>query len=243
MIDFASVSKISKERKMQKKIKEDLQNMADSKYKEFHSGLCPGTENILGVRVPELKKYAKKLVDGDFREYLSSAQEEYYEEILLQGLVISYAKMQIEEKFQYLDEFVPKIDNWAVCDITVAAFKDAQKNREKVWEYLEKYWESSKEFERRFAVVMLLDHFLVPEYLEKVIEKIEGINREEYYVKMAVAWLVSIAYIKFPERMKAYLEGENSLDIETRKKAIQKIRESTRVSKEEKEYWKCVPLL
>ena len=219
---------------MQKEIKNRLLELADERYKEFHSKLCPNTDNILGVRVPVLRNYAKELAKRDFRLYLFSDNEEYYEEIMLQGMIIGIAKMNIDERLKFIKDFVPKIDNWAICDVFCAGLKFVNKNDKVVWKFLQNYKKSKEEFELRFLIVMMLDYFLKDEYIEKVIKIIDSIKYEGYYVKMAIAWLISIAYIKYPTYMLEYLNN-NSLDNFTYNKALQKIIESYRVSKEEKE--------
>lgn len=215
-------------------IRKELFSLADEKYKEFHGGLCPGVNNIIGVRVPALRSLAKKIIKEDWRKYLKEAEDQYYEEVMLQGMVIGLAKMDIEERLTYLAGFIPKIDNWAVCDVTCAGLKSTAKNLKKVWEFLQKYLNSDKEFEVRFAVVMILDYYIQEEYIDIVFEKLDSVHHEAYYVKMAVAWAVSICYIKYPEKTYSYLES-CKLDNFTFNKAIQKIRESYRVPKEDKE--------
>ena len=214
-------------------IREKIFELADEKYKEFHSGLCPNTNNIVGVRVPVLRNYSKELVKGNFRNYLANAKDEYYEEVMLQGMVIGLAKMELEERLEYITKFVPKIDNWAVCDVSCAGFKFAKKYQSEVWKFLKPYLESNKEFEIRFGVVMLLDFYITEEYIDKVLEILNKIQYEGYYVKMAVAWAISVCFIKFPKETFKLLQ-ENSLDDFTYNKALQKIIESYRVSEEEK---------
>lgn len=214
-------------------IRKEIFKLADEKYKEFHSGLCPNTNNIIGVRVPVLRNYAKELAKGDFRTYLANAKDEYYEEVMLQGMVIGLSKMELEERLEYITKFVPKIDNWAVCDVSCAGFKFAKKYQSEVWKFLKPYLESNKEFEIRFGVVMLLDFYITEEYIDKVLEILNKIQYEGYYVKMAVAWAISVCYIKFPKETFKLLQ-ENSLDDFTYNKALQKIIESYRVSEEEK---------
>ena len=151
-------------------IREKIFELADEKYKEFHSGLCPNTNNIVGVRVPVLRNYSKELVKGNFRNYLANAKDEYYEEVMLQGMVIGLAKMELEERLEYITKFVPKIDNWAVCDVSCAGFKFAKKYQSEVWKFLKPYLESNKEFEIRFGVVMLLDFYITEEYIDIVLK-------------------------------------------------------------------------
>lgn len=214
-------------------IREKIFELADEKYKEFHSGLCPNTNNIVGVRVPVLRNYAKELAKGDFRGYLENAKDEYYEEVMLQGMVIGLAKMQLEERLQYISKFVPKIDNWAVCDVFCAGLKFVNKNKKEAWEFIQQYLKSSKEFEIRFGVVMMLDFYITEDYIDRVIKILNEIKHEGYYVKMAVAWAISICYIKFPKETFELLK-ENKLDDFTYNKALQKIVESYRVSDEDK---------
>lgn len=214
-------------------IREKIFELADEKYKEFHSGLCPNTNNIVGVRVPVLRNYAKELAKGDFRTYLANAKDEYYEEVMLQGMVIGLAKMELEERLEYITKFVPKIDNWAVCDVSCAGFKFTKKYQSEVWKFLKPYLESNKEFEIRFGVVMLLDFYITEEYIDKVLEILNKIQHEGYYVKMAVAWAISICYIKFPKETSKLLQ-QNELDDFTYNKALQKIIESYRVLEQDK---------
>ena len=144
--------------------------------------------------------------------------------------IFSFSK----EKLKYLDKFVPKIDNWAVCDCSVSTFKFVEKNQEEVWEYLQKYLKSKKEFELRFAVIMLMDYYFQEEYIDQVLETYDNIHHDGYYVKMAVAWAISMAYVKFPEKTWEFLQN-NHLDDFTYNKALQKMVESYRVDSETKE--------
>lgn len=215
-------------------IRKKLFELQDLKYKEFHSSLCPNVDKIIGVRTPKLKEIAKQIAKENYEEFLQNAQDEYYEELVLQGLVIGYAKISIEDTFKYLEEFVPKINSWAVCDITCANLKITKKYMEEMWYFLEKYINSKKEYEIRFALVMYLDYFLTDEYIDNILRKIDKITNKEYYVQMAIAWIVSIAYIKQKEKTEVFLQN-NKLDKFTQNKSIQKICESYRVSNEDKE--------
>ena len=218
---------------MKEKIRQDLLQMADEKYREFHAALCPGTQNMIGIRVPVLKSYGKEIAKGNWREYLQNAQDDYYEETLLQGIVIGMAKMPIQELLQRLEKFIPKINNWAVCDVTCASLKAIKKNLDIVWDFLQPYLKSTKEFEVRFAVVILLDFYVTDEYIDRVLQELDKIKQKDYYAKMAIAWAISICYIKQREKTLEYL-NKSQLDDFTYNKAIQKTLESTRISKEEK---------
>ena len=215
-------------------IREQLFEKQDLKYKKFHSSLCPNVDKIIGVRVPELRKMAKEIAQNDYKKFLEQAQDEYYEELLLQGLVIGYAKISIEETFEYLNKFVPKINSWAVCDTSCSNLKITKKYMQEMWQFLEKYINSNKQYEIRFALVMYLNYFLTEEYIDKILTKVDKITNKEYYVQMAIAWLISFGYIKQKEKTEKYLL-KNNLDQFTQNKAIQKICESYRVTANEKE--------
>lgn len=215
-------------------IREQLFEKQDLKYKEFHSSLCPNVDKIIGVRVPELRKMAKEIAGNNYEKFLEQAQDEYYEERLLQGLVIGYAKISIEDTFKHLKKFVPKINSWAVCDTTCSNLKITKKYMKEMWQFLEQYINSKNEYEIRFALVMYLNYYLTDDYIDEILQKVDKISNKEYYVQMAIAWLISFAYIKQKEKTEEYLL-KNNLDVFTHNKAIQKICESFRVSKEDKE--------
>ena len=113
---------------MKQKIKEKLFELSDQKYKEFHSGLCPGTDNIIGVRVPVLRNYAKELSKKyNIEELLQEIDNQYYEEIMLQGMLIGLEKQDFNTLQKQIKQFVPKIDNWAICDVFCAGLKQTKK--------------------------------------------------------------------------------------------------------------------
>lgn len=225
-----------RENKVKQKIKEELKAMQDSKYKEFQSGLCPGTNNMIGIRVPVLRNYAKELLkENSLEELLRNIDDEYYEEIMLQGMLIGLAKPKEKEIiFQAIQEFIPKIDNWAVCDIFCGGLKITKKHKEEMWNFLQSYITSDKEFEIRFAVVMLLSYYIEEDYIEKDFAIFDRIQNDAYYVQMAVAWAISLCLIQFYDKTMEYLQ-HCRLDKFTFNKAIQKAIESFRITKEQKE--------
>ena len=220
---------------MKQNIKEELKGLADKKYKEFHKGLCPGTENILGVRVPILRNYAKKLAkEYEIKALLENIDNEYYEEIMLQGMLIGLEKdKDIQNILKDIEIFVPKIDNWGVCDVFCAGLKITKKHLQEMWNFLQKYVTSDKEFEIRFGVVMILDYYITEEYLEKNFAIFDYIQSDKYYVQMAVAWAISICLIKFYDKTIEYLK-QAKIDKFTYNKALQKAIESYRISDEQK---------
>ncbi|MDD2524222.1 MAG: DNA alkylation repair protein [Endomicrobiaceae bacterium] len=220
----------------EQKIRQELLNMQDKKYKDFHSKLCPGTENIIGVRIPLLRNYAKQISKEPFwKEYVLSAKIKYNEEVMLQGMLIGLAKkIDIKEALKLIEGFVPKINNWGICDIFCGELKITVKNEDIIWNFIQKYLKSKKEFELRFAIVIILGYYLTDEYILKVFPIFDRIKHDGYYVKMAVAWAISNAFIKYPKETMQYLK-KSSLDDWTYNKALQKITESFRVDKKTKE--------
>lgn len=236
MAGVASKKNKNKVMYMKEKIKEELKAMQDSKYKEFQSGLCPGVNNMIGIRIPVLRNYAKELLkENSLEELLRNIDDEYYEEIMLQGMVIGLAKPKEKEMiFQAIQEFIPKIDNWAVCDIFCGGLKITKNHKEEMWEFLQSYLTSNQEFEIRFAVVMLLSYYIEEDYLEKDFVIFDSIENDAYYVQMAVAWAISLCLIRFYDRTMEYLQY-CQLDKFIFNKAIQKAIESFRITKEQKE--------
>ncbi len=215
-------------------IRNELISLSEEKYKKFSSALIPGVDNLLGVRIPTLRMIAKKLVNDDELDYITEANDIYFEETMLKGLMIGNLKLDINDVLNYVKYFVPKINNWSVCDSFCNSLKIVRKNPEATWSFLEYYYKSDKVYDIRFAVVLMLFHFIDDEYVDNVIKVCDDITNEDYYVKMAVAWCLSICYVKYPEKMNIYLRN-NKLDNETFNKTIQKIRESLRVSKDVKD--------
>ncbi|MVX65584.1 DNA alkylation repair protein [Clostridium chromiireducens] len=218
---------------MDKTIREKIFELSDSEFQKFQSKLCPNTDNIIGVRLPLLRKLAKEIAKNDWRNFLHDCPNDYFEEIMLQGMVIGYLRADIEEILNHINSFVPKIDNWSVCDSFCIGLKFTKSNMKQVLEFLKIYLNSKKEFELRFGIVMLLDFYIVDEYIDQVLIILDQIKHDGYYVKMAIAWALSICYIKYPDKTIIYLKN-NDLDDFTYNKALQKITESFRVDKETK---------
>ncbi len=215
-------------------LREKLFEVQDKEYQKFQSKLCPNINNIIGVRIPILRKMAKQIAKENAEEFLNNTKIEFYEEKMLYGFVIGYMKGNLSEKLKYLDKFVPMIDNWAICDCSINTFKFVQNNLEEIWNYLQKYVKANKEYELRFVIIMLMDYYLVDNYIDKVLELYNQIKNDGYYVKMAVAWAIAEAYIKYPEKVMKIL-NENNLDNFTYNKTLQKMIESYRIDKSVKD--------
>lgn len=209
---------------------EYLQSFAEPDFAAFQRRLIPG-ENILGVRTPRLRTAAKQLAAGDWRRFLADARDGTLEEVLVQGLVVGFAKMEYGEALRYADGFVPKIKSWASCDICGSSFKFLKKEPERSFEFLSGYLSDEREFAVRFGVILLMDFFTTEEYLDRLFIRYDQVRHDGYYAKMAVAWAVSLCFVRFPERTMEYLKSCR-LENWTYNKALQKIVESNRVDAE-----------
>ncbi len=225
-------------------IRKTLYDCAEESYRDFNRSLIPGDiAPILGVRIPKLRKIAKKAAKENGREYLGALLKEergghvFYEELLLHGMIIGYLKCERKEREKLLNEFVPVIDNWSVCDSSCITYKFMKTDMEEWFDYLLRYVNDEREYAVRFAVVCMLNYFITETFVDRVVDILEKLQHEGYYVKMAVAWALSVCYVKFPKKMKLFFKN-NELDDFTCNKAIQKIRDSLQVSREEKEMLK-----
>lgn len=212
-----------------------LEEFRDEDYKKFNESLIPGAEGTsLGVRLPQLRTIAREIIRKDWRSFLSeSKQSNVYEFVMLRGLVIAEAPCEFEERLELLAGFVPSIQNWAVCDSVCSSLKSVKKHLPETFQFLQPYLQSDSEFELRFGVVMLMDYFICADYIGQVLNILSGIRHEAYYVNMAIAWALSVCFVKFREKTLDLLKSK-VLSPWVQNKAIQKCRESRRVSPEDK---------
>lgn len=210
-----------------------LFEISDTKYRDFQSGLGLGN-NVIGVRSPVMKKMAKDISKGNYREFLELLGSDYYEEITLYGLIVCNIK-DLEESVKYLDIYKNKIDNWGSCDSFCSGYKIVKKNKDYFWNYINDNIDSDNLWIRRMCFVFMISSYIEDKYLDDIFKLCDKYNASDYYVQMAIAWLISICYIKYPSVTLEYIKN-NRLDNFTHNKAIQKIRESYRVSSEDKEF-------
>lgn len=235
---------------MRQDIREQLTTMGEEKYREFSASLTPGVTNMLGIRLPELRKMAKQIAKEDWQQAIAE-EDVYFEEKLLRGMVISYVKGDMEEMLPYITDFIPLVDSWSICDSVFMGMDILEKDRERTWKYIQPYLQSSEEFEIRVALIIMMQHLLkcddggkkmsrlrqvTPEnlsdtkekkgpYLDCILAAADRVDTEAYYVYMGVAWLIAEAFCCFPYHTYLFLK-ENNLDNTTYNKAIQKIIES-----------------
>lgn len=197
----------------------------------YNKTVIPNCKPSLGVKANVLKEIAKK--HADIKDYsFFSENHTYHEEEMIHAYMIGYIKDK-DVAYKYLDEFVIKISNWAVCDSLVCNLKIVKKNKEMFYPLIEKYRKSTQEFEKRFAIIMLLAHYVNNDYIDKIFTIIDEMICDKYYVKMGVAWLLCDCFIKFEDKTLNYLLRCN-IDSWTYNKAISKMIESYRVSDDNK---------
>lgn len=209
-----------------------LQSLGDTKYLSFHQKLLNDNLNLIGIRTPILKNIAKEIVKGNYQEFLKINKHNFYEEIVIHGLIIGYLKIPFKDVLHLLDNFLKYNTNWAINDIVCANLKIFKTNLNEGYNYVLKLINSNRPFDKRFGLVLLLDFYINDEYIDKILEIVK-IYDEDYYVKMAISWLISICYIKYPHKTKPLFENKQ-LNIWIHNKAIQKIIESYRINQNEK---------
>lgn len=218
----------------QKEVKKFLLSKVDKKYQKFSQALTPNAQNILGVRVPLVKGFAKKLARQDITYQTAKLKNTSFEELLLEGFLIAYRKTPFDIFVKEIKSFVPKINNWAHGDLFCSALKRIKKHEEYFFTFLKPYLNSKAEFKVRFALVILLGYYVKEEYLTFIFETLDNFSHQGYYAKMAAAWLLSVCFIKFPKQTFVYAK-KSKLEPWTFKKGIEKTKQSFRVSKEFKE--------
>jgi len=211
-------------------IRERLFQNQDIEFRDFSMKLTPGCNNMIGVRSPVVKDIAKEISKGDWRRTLSEMQTDYQEERVVRGFVISYAKMDLDERMRYIESQVRLMDNWAVCDCFPYRPKKSESDR--YFEFARSFISREGEYERRFGIVTMMK-FIDDDHIDEILSLMDGVKDDRYYVNMAVAWTVSMCYVKYPEKTEAFLKNCR-LDDFTYNKSIQKTCESFRVSPEDK---------
>ena len=218
-------------------IREELFALRDEGYAAFQQKLIPGVraERVIGVRVPELRKLAKRYYkDSEHRQFLQALPHAYYDEDLLHALLIAEEK-DFVRCLEETEAFLPFIDNWAVCDIFSP--KVFAKHKEELLQRIRIWAKSEKTYICRFGIGMLMQHFLDTDFDAAYLEIPAAVQSEEYYVNMMLAWFFATALAKQWEATIPYLENKR-LARWTHNKAIQKARESYRMTAAEKEYLK-----
>ncbi len=214
-------------------LRKELLSLAQPSYQQFASSLLPGVKNVMGVRLPSLRKIAKRIAKQDFISYLQNPSHQSFEETMLHGLVLGYIKTDLPTRFSYLKAFVPTIDNWSVCDSVCITLKAVREDFNQTLLFLAPYLASANEYEVRFALVMLLYHFLNEEFYPQALKAFCQVSHPGYYAQMAAAWGIASVYTLWPKETYSYV-ASHMPPMEIAKKAVQKIHDSLQISPQNK---------
>lgn len=213
----------------------------DTAYRDFHAKLVPGVDKarIIGVRTPELRKLAKEYAKHpDVEQFLNKLPHNYYDENNLHGFIICACK-DYDRTMQYLDSFLPYVDNWATCDLLSP--KAFAKHHERLAQDIERWLSSDALYTVRFGIEMIMTHFLDDDFDEKWLERVAEIRSDEYYLNMMIAWFFATALAKQYDAALAYIEKKR-MDKWTHNKTIQKAIESYRITDEQKQYLRSLKI-
>ncbi len=221
-------------------LNEILKN-SDLGYKSFQGKLLPTIDEgtILGLRAPKAQAIAKKYANTKEGEmFLSSLPHKYYDENIVHAFMLGNLRISNEALWKRVKEFLPYVDNWAVCDGLVCHLKCFFKNNEDVFPLILSCLDGDT-YTIRFGLVCLLNYYIDKKYIDELLKICATIKSEEYYINMALAWLVSFMLIKeYDKTLTLLISG--SLDVWVHNKSIQKARESLRITDEQKSYLKTL---
>ena len=216
-----------------------LFTLADEAYRQFQTPLLPTVEprRIIGVRTPVLRKLAKELAGtAEAEAFLRDLPHTYYEENNLHAFLVEQIR-DYDACIAAIDAFLPYVDNWSTCDGWSP--KVIKKHPEEVLVKIREWMASDAPYTVRFGIGMLQRYFLDERFDAVYLDWVSDIDREEYYVRMMVAWYFATALAKQYEATLPYIE-EGRLPHWTHNKAIQKAVESYRVTEEQKNYLKTL---
>ena len=213
-------------------ILERLNELSEPGYREFNRKMIPTNNQILGVRAKHLEKLSREVLAGDFRAFLETAPDDILEILFLKAAAVGGGTMPLSERFERIRAFLPKIDNWAVCDSLMGWLRPSPDEKQAYFDFLTPYFTDDRAFFARFAAVMMI-RFSDPDWINRAVEALLLVRQSDYYARMGVAWALSHLYVDFPQQVEAVITA-GVLEVWTHNKTIQKIVESFRVDDEAK---------
>ena len=220
-------------------IRRKLFSLQDGKYRQFQAKLMPtvDSEKMIGVRTPELRRYAKQLIkSGEAVDFIKQLPHDYFDENQLHAFIISDIK-EYDRCISEVKRFLPHVDNWATCDqLSPKVFK---KHKKELLVEIKKWIKSKETYTIRFGIGMLMQHFLDEDFKPEYPKMVADVKSDEYYVNMMRAWYFATALAKQYEQVLPHVENK-TLDKWTHNKAIQKSVESYRISPKQKAYLKTL---
>ena len=216
-------------------IRRELFGLRDTEYRDFQSKLIPTADKniFIGVRTPELRRYAKQLLGTEAGDaFLDDLPHGYFDENQLHAFIISGIK-DYDACVSEVERFLPYVDNWATCD--QMSPKVFGKHRKELIVRVKNWMDSDKPYTVRFGIGMLMSHFLDADFDPAYPGWVAAVRSEEYYVRMMAAWYFATALAKRYDDILPFIQ-ERRLDAWTHNRAIQKAVESRRITPEQKEY-------
>lgn len=216
-------------------VREELLKLAEEDYKKFAAKLIPTNNNLLGIRLPKLRHIARQIASSPYWSQFLQEEPSYFEEIMLQGMVIGFLKEPFDVIINQIELFIPKIDNWSVCDSFVTGLTITNKHKEEMWDFIAPLFFDERPYAVRFAVVMAQRFYVDSLHIDTVFSLLNQVDASHYYVMMAVAWAISTFFIYLPNETTPFLK-KHRFDKTTFNTAIQKIIDSKRVRDEDKNF-------
>ncbi|MBQ6533850.1 MAG: DNA alkylation repair protein [Opitutales bacterium] len=219
-----------------------LLSLADEKYKIFAQSLIPANANMIGVRLPELRKIARALARDcspiEAAGWLEAC--EFFEEKMLALMAAAYAAAPLDERLAAIKAALPHIDNWSLCDSFCATLKFPESDLPKLWKFILPLFGAEGEFACRFAHVAALEFFVSEKYLEKYLRAARNFRNPRFYAMTACAWALASFHAKFPKRVNEFLAQGKMRDARAEKMAIRKILKSRVTSRQDREFLKSL---
>lgn len=234
-MELVDIKNIKWNKKSYKEFIKFLLSLQDIKYKEFHGKLTYTKYEIIGIRVPIMRNIAREVLKTDVEKFFELVENNYYEEVFIEGIVLSSSDEKVLDK--NLVNYIKKIDNWAICDSFCSNLKMVSKKMGKYWMYFTSMIDLGNEFQTRVVIVIMMNYYLNDNYIDRVLYIMNSIKSDKYYINMAISWLLSVAIIKYEDKVTDLLKSKR-LSKFVQNKTISKINDSYRVSNKTKDFIK-----
>jgi len=214
-----------------------LYSLQDLKYRDFSKKIV-ASDNLIGIRSNQLKKIAKEISQGDYNSFILNNDSNLYETIMIEGYLIGYLKLSFSDLVPYINSYLLKVNTWSHIDSFVSNLKIFNNAGREGFLFAKRLTHNKKTYFKRCGIIILLNYYLHDMYIDKVLDIVSAIKSKDYYVNMAISWLMSTAYIKYKEKTLVYLVNlENDF---VYNKTLSKIIESRKVDENEKKFIKSL---
>lgn len=216
-------------------IRQFLEANVDKKYQQFNHKIVATSSPSIGIRTPIMRQIAKQIaLCDDFNDFWATYPCELFEDTMIRGMAIGYLKNRSFEDIKgFLRDFLPNANSWAHIDCVVAGLKITAKYKSEMYDFALSYLGSEREFEVRFAIIVLMCYYIDEDYIDNVLTILSAIKSDHHYVQMGAAWALSVCFVKFRDLSLAVLESKK-VDPIIHNMALRKIIESRRVTDADK---------